>query len=105
MKDRTKPRTALKPAKPVVSAPARPAAPPRVRSPFRLGGGFSAVGERSTRFIRDTRSELKKIVWPTREEAINLTIIVIAVSVAMGVVLGGVDYLFKMLFEFLVANL
>ncbi|MHB1134484.1 MAG: preprotein translocase subunit SecE [Chloroflexota bacterium] len=61
--------------------------------------------ERAGRFVRDTRSELKKVVWPTREETINLTIIVIAVSVAMGVLLGGVDYLFKSLFEFLVANL
>ena len=43
---------------------------------------------RTGRFVRDTRSELKKVVWPTREEAINLTLIVIAVSVAMGSALG-----------------
>ena len=104
MKDRTKIRAAQKPARPVASAPARPTGPPRVRSPFRFGG-FSAAGENATRFVRDTRSELKKVVWPTREEAINLTIIVILVSVAMGILLGSVDYLFKALFEFLVANL
>ena len=59
--------------------------------------------ERTGRFVRDTRSELKKVVWPTREETINLTIIVIAVSVAMGALLGGVDFLFKWVFEVLVA--
>ncbi|MDA8217318.1 MAG: preprotein translocase subunit SecE [Dehalococcoidales bacterium] len=106
MKDRTKGRTALRPAKPAPAAPSRPAAtPPKVRSPFSVGGGLSARAEGAGRFIRDTRSELRKVVWPTREEAIRLTLIVILVSVAMGALLGGVDYLFKLFFETLVASL
>lgn len=56
------------------------------------------------RFIRDTRSELRKVVWPTREQATNLTVIVCAVSLAVGVFLGGVDLLFSELFKYLLGR-
>ncbi|MBI1956657.1 MAG: preprotein translocase subunit SecE [Acidobacteria bacterium] len=44
--------------------------------------------------FREIWSELKKVVWPSREEAINLSTIVVVVSVAVGLVLGAVDYIF-----------
>jgi preprotein translocase subunit SecE len=51
--------------------------------------------------LRDTRAEIKKVVWPTREEIIRLTILVIAVSSVIGVVLFGVDSLFLWLYTLL----
>lgn len=36
----------------------------------------------------DTRSELHKITWPTREETIRLTLVVIALSLALALFLG-----------------
>ena len=54
----------------------------------------STWGERRdaiVRGLRDTRSELRKVTWPTRQETINLTLVVIAFSVVMGLILGGVD--------------
>jgi preprotein translocase subunit SecE len=45
------------------------------------------------RFYRETLGELRKVSWPTRAEAINLTIIVIFVLVLMAVVLGVADWL------------
>ena len=56
------------------------------------------------RFFRDTRSELRKVVWPTREQATNLTAIVCAVSLAVGVFLGGVDLLFGEFFKMLLGR-
>ena len=53
------------------------------------------------RFVREIRSELKKVVWPTREEATNLTLIVSAVSVAIGGFLFLMDLFFKELFRLL----
>jgi preprotein translocase subunit SecE len=53
------------------------------------------VGEQ----VREVRSELKKVVWPTREEMIRLTGVVIGVCVAMGFFLGSVDYVFEQLFR------
>jgi preprotein translocase subunit SecE len=43
------------------------------------------------RFYRETVGELRKVSWPTREEAINLTVIVILVLAAMAILLGVVD--------------
>ena len=45
------------------------------------------------RYFSETTGELRKVSWPTRQEAIQLTIIVLAVMVFMGVFLGLVDLL------------
>jgi len=45
------------------------------------------------RFYRETIGELRKVSWPTREEAINLTKLVIVVLVAMAIFLGLVDWI------------
>jgi preprotein translocase subunit SecE len=54
-------------------------------------------------FIRDVRSELRKVAWPTQRDTINLTVVVVALSIAVGLVLGGVDFLFQELFRWLIA--
>lgn len=48
-------------------------------------------------FLRETRSELKKVDWPTREQAIKYTLIVISASLIVALFLGGLDYLFSFL--------
>jgi preprotein translocase subunit SecE len=55
------------------------------------------------RTIRETRSELRKVVWPTREETIRLTGLVIAVSVVIGLLLFAGDSLFSALYLALVS--
>jgi len=52
---------------------------------------------RIVEYLRDTWFELKKVSWPTRAEAINLTIIVISVTTFLAIVLGLMDWLFSML--------
>jgi preprotein translocase subunit SecE len=44
------------------------------------------------RFYRETVGELRKVSWPTRAEATNLTIIVIIVLICMAILLGTVDW-------------
>ena len=39
--------------------------------------------ERVKQYFKDTRGELRKVSWPTRKQATNLTLIVLAVTVAM----------------------
>jgi preprotein translocase subunit SecE len=46
------------------------------------------------RYLRDTRAELRKVNWPTRQEAWNLTQVVLAVTISMAILLGALDYLF-----------
>ena len=56
---------------------------------------------RVQRFVRETRSELKKVTWPTRVQTRNLTAVVIAVSAAVGAGVGLVDLVFKEFFSLL----
>jgi preprotein translocase subunit SecE len=55
------------------------------------------------RYYRETVGELRKVVWPTREEAIRLTGIVLLVITVMAAVLGTFDYLFSQLVRLLIS--
>ena len=46
-------------------------------------------------FFSDIVGELRKVVWPTRQETMRLTLIVIGLCVVMGLILGAVDYGFS----------
>ncbi|SVA82839.1 uncharacterized protein METZ01_LOCUS135693, partial [marine metagenome] len=46
------------------------------------------------RFFGEVFSELRKVSWPTRQEATRLTLMVIALSATIGLFLGLVDMLF-----------
>ncbi|PKB80800.1 MAG: preprotein translocase subunit SecE [SAR202 cluster bacterium Io17-Chloro-G9] len=45
-------------------------------------------------FLQETASELRKSVWPSREETARLSMVVIALAVAAGFFLGGLDRIF-----------
>jgi preprotein translocase subunit SecE len=47
------------------------------------------------RYLRETWYELRKVSWPTRSEALNLTGIVVVVTTFLSVVLAVVDWLFQ----------
>lgn len=50
---------------------------------------------RVQRYFRETIGELRKVSWPTREEATNLTIIVLIVVAVMSVILGILDLVYS----------
>ena len=64
--------------------------------------GRQKKGNVIVRYLKETRAELRRVSWPSREEAINLTIIVIAVITAMAVFLGTMDFLFSKLFSLVI---
>ena len=51
------------------------------------------------RFISETIAELKKVVWLTRREAAYLTALVLVIAIAVGIVLGAIDYGFSNLVD------
>lgn len=53
-------------------------------------------------FLKEVRTELSKVVWPTRAETIRLTLVVIGISIAMGLFIGGLDLTFTKLTELIV---
>jgi preprotein translocase subunit SecE len=54
------------------------------------------------RYIKETRAELAKVTWPTRQEGIRLTLVVLAVTAVAAVVLFGVDSIFSYLIALIV---
>ncbi len=44
-------------------------------------------------FISEVIAELKKVTWPTREETIKLTVMVVVISFVVGAFIGGLDIL------------
>ncbi len=53
----------------------------------------------ATTYLRQVRSELGKVVWPTRQQALNLTTVVLAVTIGMSLFLGALDFIFAKAFE------
>ncbi|KPV52433.1 preprotein translocase subunit SecE, partial [Kouleothrix aurantiaca] len=49
------------------------------------------------RTLREIRSEMKKVVWPTREETVRLTVVVIVLSAIISIVLFTADSIFQYL--------
>ena len=54
------------------------------------------------RYLRETRAELSKVTWPSRQDALNLTGIVLLTVLVSSLVLGSFDYLFAELFSFII---
>ena len=54
---------------------------------------------RQPAWMEDIVSELKKVTWPTRDETVYLTTVVIVVAVLVGTLLGGIDIFFNWLID------
>jgi preprotein translocase subunit SecE len=54
------------------------------------------------RYLRETSAELRRVNWPTRREAANMTVIVLISVGATSALLGLLDYLFSRFFAFLI---
>ena len=52
-------------------------------------------------FLKEVRAEFKQISWPKRESIIQLTIVVISISIVVSLILGGFDYIFTQSIGFL----
>jgi len=49
------------------------------------------VISRFVNYIREVISELRRVVWPAREETRRLTVMVIAIAATVGLLLGAID--------------
>ena len=53
--------------------------------------------EKIIQFLKEVRNELAKVAWPTKGQVIQYTIVVIAISLAVAVFLGVLDFIFEWL--------
>jgi preprotein translocase subunit SecE len=50
-----------------------------------------------TEYIKETRSEMSHVTWPTRVQAINYSLLIVAISVVIAAFLGACDFIFSRL--------
>jgi preprotein translocase subunit SecE len=50
---------------------------------------------RLRRYLEEVWSELKKVAWPTRDQVRNLTVLVFAISIVIGVYITLLDTIFR----------
>ncbi len=50
-------------------------------------------------FLKEVKVEMKKVTWPTRQQTVKYTLIVIGISLGVAIFLGGLDYIFTWLLE------
>ncbi len=62
------------------------------------------MANRLISYFRESRDELKKVVWPSRKKTVNDTILVVAISLVVAVFLGLLDLLMNIGLEKLVVK-
>ena len=89
--------------RPAPASKAVPARRPAFRAPLPAAAAGQLEGRTRgiTTWVRDIRGEMRKVVWPTREEATKLTAVVIVISVIVGFFLGAVDAVFSTIIQWL----
>lgn len=55
-------------------------------------------------FLQEVKEELYKVAWPSRQQTIKYTVLVILVAVVVGAILGGLDYILTSLTAFLIGS-
>jgi len=58
-----------------------------------LVAGQTVMGRATWAFMSDARMETRKIVWPTKQETMQVTMVVIFVVILVGLILWGLDSL------------
>uniref|UniRef100_A0A831YYX0 Protein translocase subunit SecE n=1 Tax=candidate division WWE3 bacterium TaxID=2053526 RepID=A0A831YYX0_UNCKA len=53
-------------------------------------------------FLKESWAELKKVVWPTRPEAVRLTVAVLAITFGVAGFTAALDYFFNQMLNILV---
>jgi preprotein translocase subunit SecE len=89
---------ATAPAKPAVSRPPKPVLAERTSEP--KTGAAKRIDDLKES-LQETIAEIKKVNWPDRETTRNLTIVVIGMTVALGLLLGGIDFALQTLFTYI----
>jgi len=64
----------------------------------------SAKGRQTRGFLYESRFELRKVVWPTRQEATRMTWVVILVVVIIALLLAGFDQVIQWLVKLFLAQ-
>ncbi len=70
-----------------------------------LSAALTEKGQTFLGFAKDSRLEVRKVVWPTRQETMQTTLIILAVSTIVGLVLWGLDGIFVRVVSFITTSI
>ena len=70
-----------------------------------LSAAFTEKGKTFVGFAKDSRLEVRKVVWPTRQETVQTTLIVLVVSTISGLILWGLDGIFVRVVSFITTSI
>ena len=65
---------------------------------------LTAVGRQGREFLSEALFELRKVVWPTQQEARRITAVVLAVVVAISLILALFDWVISIMIKWLLGN-
>ena len=71
---------------------------------FAIAGAVALLttqGKATVAFAREARTEMRKVIWPTRQETLHTTLIVAAVTAVMSLILWGLDGILVRLVSFI----
>lgn len=66
--------------------------------------GFKGLANRTSRFFREMRGEVKRVVWPNKKQVRNNTIVVLVVVFISSLFIGGLDFILKVLVDLVLRN-
>ncbi len=58
-----------------------------------------------TNYIKNSVAEMQKVIWPTRKQALQLTVLIILVSFALGLTLAGLDWFWRNILKSLILRI
>ena len=58
-------------------------------------GAFTALGRGVREYLAESQFELRKVVWPTRDETLRTTLVIVVVVVILSLLLGLIDVTLK----------
>ena len=70
-----------------------------------LSAAFTEKGKTFVGFAKDSRLEVRKVVWPTRQETVQTTLIILVVSTIAGLILWGLDGIFVRVVSFITTSI
>ncbi|GHV08450.1 hypothetical protein FACS1894217_10910 [Clostridia bacterium] len=74
------------------------------KAPEKKPNIFARLGGRIARWFREMRSELKKVVWPTRAQVVNNSWVVLVCILVVGLVIALFDYVINLGVQLLIST-
>jgi preprotein translocase subunit SecE len=65
---------------------------------------MTALGHQGREFLRESLFELRKVVWPTQQEARRITVVVLIVVLAVSLILALFDWVISLAIQWLLSN-